>query len=338
MKALVTGGTGLLGSYLVERLQEQGHQVRALARRTSDISHLKTTGAEIVFGDIEDYDSLPPAVEGVDVVFHAAAKVTPGWGSWQEFEASIVKGTENLLRASAEAGVSRFLYVSSGSIYGKNCWGDNCADESTPCELPPLSYDTYYDYAKLQAEKLVLDYHKQGKLKVTVIRPGMIYGPRDRLHTDRVYRHMSMMRPLIVWPGKSNPWSAHVFVADVADYAILAATSDRAVGQVYNVAPPNADRFRDYANAMIRAQGGPRLQLTIPYALGYLWCALMEGWARLRRMKEQPYLTRSGLRFLNKGMFINGSKARRELGWEPKVSMDDGNRLYVQWRRSQRKK
>jgi len=89
---------------------------------------------------------------------------------------------------------------------------------------------------------------------------------------------------------------------------------------------------------MIRAQGGPRLQLTIPYALGYVWCVLMEGWARLRRTKEQPYLTRCGLRFVNKGMFIDGSKARKELGWEPKVPMDEGNRLYVQWRRSQRKK
>ncbi len=80
MKSLVTGAKGYLGIHIVERLLEQGHEVRALARKTSDIRHLKTTGAEIVFGDIEDYDSLVPAVDGVDVVFHAAARVMPGWG------------------------------------------------------------------------------------------------------------------------------------------------------------------------------------------------------------------------------------------------------------------
>ncbi|MBL7119658.1 MAG: NAD-dependent epimerase/dehydratase family protein [Dehalococcoidia bacterium] len=119
MKTLVTGGTGFLGSHIVEALLAQGHEVRALARQTSDTSHLKTTSAELVYGDVEDYDSLPPAVEGVEIIFHAAGRVTPGWGKWQEFEGSIVKGTENVLRASAEAGVSRFLYVSSHTVYGK---------------------------------------------------------------------------------------------------------------------------------------------------------------------------------------------------------------------------
>ena len=78
VQTAVTGSTGLLGSHIVERLLAQGHEVRALARRTSDISHLKTTGAEIIIGDIEDYDSLRPLVEGVELVFHAAAKGMPG--------------------------------------------------------------------------------------------------------------------------------------------------------------------------------------------------------------------------------------------------------------------
>lgn len=78
MKVLVTGATGLLGSHIVERLVAQGYQVRALARKTSDIGHLRSTGVEIVFGDIENRNSLPPALKGIKVVFHAAARVTPG--------------------------------------------------------------------------------------------------------------------------------------------------------------------------------------------------------------------------------------------------------------------
>jgi len=332
MKTLVTGGTGFLGSHLVETLLAQGHEVRALARTTSDTSHLETTGAELVYGDIEDYDSLPPAVKGVETVFHAAGRVTPGWGKWQEFESSIVKGTENVLKASAEAGVSRFLYLSSHSVYGKLSCSDTPVDESAPCEVA-FTRDTYYDYAKLKAEELVFDYHNQGRIKVTVIRPAMIHGIRDRMNTDRIYRHLA--RRIIVWPGKSNPRCAPVYASDVAELAVLAANSDKAIGQVYNVAPPGEIWFQEYCDAMIRAQGGRRLKVTMPYSLAYIFCALMEGWARLRRAKKAPYLTRSSIRFANEGQFVDGSKARMELGWEPKVSMEEGCRLYVQWWRSQ---
>ena len=325
MKALVTGSTGFLGSHVVERLLAEGYEVRALARTTSNITHLKNTGAEIVFGDVEDYDSLCPVVEGIDVVFHAAGRVTPGWGRWQQFEAPIARGTENMLRASAEA----------GGVYGKACEGDTPACESIPCQVV-FGPDNYYENAKLRAEKAAFEYHNKGKIQVSIIRPGAIYGPRDRLVADRVYRHVSP--PVIVWPEASNPKHSIVFATDAADCAILAANSDRAIGQIYNVAPPYGVRYREFAAIMIQAMGGSKLQLTIPYAMGYAWCALMEGWSRLRRINDMPYLTRSALRFLNKGVFLDGSKARDELGWEPKVSIEEGTRLYVQWRRLQAKK
>ena len=336
IKALVSGATGFLGSHLVECLLEKGHEVRALARKTSNLSHLKTTGAEIVFGDVEDCDSLRPAVDGMEVVFHAAARVMPGWGKWEDFERETVRGTENMLRASAEAGVSRFVYVSSSTVMGEESYGETPADESTPCGISTFRYDTFYDHAKLQAEKLSLEWHKQGKIPVTVVRPSMVYGPRDRLLSDKSYRQFNV--PIVVWPGKANPRTAIVHVADVADCIILAAISDKAVGEIYNIAPPEVIWFRDYGNAMIRAIGGRKIQITIPYLVGYLWCACMEGWALLKRQKELPYLTRSGTRFLNQGMHIDASKARRDLGWQPKVSLEEGCRLYVQWRRSQEKK
>ena len=324
-----------MGSHIVERLLEQGHEVRALARKTSDLSHLNTTAAEIVFGELEDYDSLCPAVDGVDVVIHAAARVLPGWGTWQDFEATIVKGTENLLHANAQAGVSRFVYVSSATVLGKAVLGDTPADESTPSDLG-FSSDTYYDWAKLQAERLALDYHKQGKLPVTVVRPCMIYGPRCRLLTDRVFRYAKM--PIGVWPGRENARTALVYVTDVVDCIILAATTEQAAGQVYNAAPPAEGRFRDLIGAMCRAAGKPEPRLTIPIGLIYATAVVLELWARLWRNKNLPFLTRSDVRFLSEGMFIDGSKARRELGWEPKVSIEEGTRLYVQWRRSQGKK
>ena len=335
MKSLVTGATGYLGSHIVEHLLEQGHEVRALARKTSDITHLKTTAAEIILGDIEDYDSLVPAVDGVDMVFHAAARVMPGWGVWEDFENCIVRGTENMLKASAEAGVSRFVYISSSTVMGKAALADTPAAETAPYDLE-FNRDTYYDWAKMKGEQLAIDYHKQGKLPVTVVRPCMVYGPGWDLLCDRCYRQT---RPIIVvWPGRSNPRTAIVYVTDVADCIILAATSDKAMGEIYNIAPPESVWLRDWADVWIRAMGGRKYKTSIPYSVAYIWCVLMEGWARLRRQKDIPYATRSGLRFINQGMHIDGSKARKELGWEPKVSVEEGTRLYVQWRREQKKK
>jgi len=332
MKALVTGGTGCVGSALVERLIEKGYTVRALVRKTSDLSHLKTTGAELVFGDVEDYESLPPAVDGVDIVFHAAAKVTPGWGTWEEFERSTVKGTRNLLEASSRAKVPRFLQVSSYTVYESSCrMSETPVDESTPCSVA-FTPDTYYDYAKLLAEQACWEYHKQGKIKVSMIRIGSVYGARDRLLADRIYRYVSF--PVVLWPGRVDPRYAIVHATDVADLAILAVTNDKAAGQAYNVAPPEPIRLKAFSEAMIKSMGGPRIRGTMPYSIAYVWCALMEAIAKVRRAKEMPFLNRYSIKIMQTECCMDGSKAGRELGWVPQISAEEGTRQYVEWRRA----
>ena len=334
MKTLVTGSTGLVGSALVEILTSKGYQVRALARKTSDLSHLKTTGAEIVFGDVTDYATLPPSVKDIDIVFHCAAKVTPGWGTWKEYEETTVQGTKNMLKASAEAGVQRFLQVSSHMVYGDACQkGDVPADENTPCEAlktPP----TFYDYSKMLAEQACWEYHSQGKIRVSMIRIVSAYGPRDRLLADRMYKQTSF--PILFWPGDANPRYSTVYSTDIAEIAILAATNDKAIGQVYNVAGPHPVRLKEFAEALVRARGVKRTWVTMPYAVAWVWCWTMETVARLLRSKKMPYLTLASLRSIHREGNIDGSKARKELGWEPKVSLDEGTKLYVQWLRQQK--
>ena len=331
MRALVTGGTGCVGSALVERLLEKGFEVRALARKSSDLRHLKTTGAEIVFGDVTDYESLAAAARGVDVVFHAAAKVTPGWGTWEEFEKTTVRGTENLLKAAAAGGATRFLQVSSFTVYGDACVkGDVPADETTECAVS-LTPKTYYDYAKLLAERTCWEYHRQGQIPVSMIRIGIAYGPRDRLTADRLY--IQTLIPLVVWPGKANPKFAVIYTSDVAELAILAATTDKAIGQVYNVAPPQNHRMKDLTRAMMKAQGGPKVLVTLPFTLCLVGAILIENVARLMRTKGTPFLNRNIMLQLAKDGNLDGTKARTELGWAPRVSLEDGMHKYVQWRR-----
>ena len=332
---LITGGSGLLGGHIVERMSQQGHQVRALVRKTSDIEHLKTTGVEIVYGDIEDYDSLVAAAKGMEVIIHAAARVLPGWGQWRDFESCIVEGTENILNASIAAGVKRFVYVSSGTVVGKAALGDKPADETAPYIDVELTREAYYDCAKAKAEQIVLDYHKQGKISATVVRPCMIYGPRCRLLTDRIYRYVKMFPVL---PGNAMAKTALVHVHDVADCIILAATSEKSWGQVYNIGPAEIVTFRDFINSMAKATGKSEFKIVIPLGVVFASAAVMEMWGRLIRSEDAPFLTRSDIKFVRDGMYIDSSKARKELGWQPKISIEEGCRQYVEWRKTQKKK
>ena len=332
---LITGGSGLLGGHLVERMVQQGHKVRALVRKTSDIEHLKTTGAEIVYGDVVDYDSLVAAAKGMDMVIHAAARVLPGWGEWRDFESCIVEGTENILNASIAAGVKKFVYVSSVTVMGNAVLGDKPADETAPYIDVELTREAYYDHAKAKAEQIVLDYHKRGKICATVVRPAMLYGPRCRLLTDRIYRYVKMFPVL---PGNAMAKTALVHVHDVADCIILAATSEKSWGQIYNIAPEEIVTFRDFINSMAKAAGKSEFKIAIPLGVVYASAAVIEMWGRLMRSEDAPFLTRSDIKFVRDGMYIDGTKARKELGWQPKISIEEGCRQYVEWRKTQKKK
>jgi len=141
--------------------------------------------------------------------------------------------------------------------------------------------------------------------------------------------------PIVALPGDANPRLPLVYATDVADCAVRAATIDRAAGHIYNVVPPYEVRLRDFIDAMARALGRPEPRLFIPYGVAYGICAIAEAWARLRRIKEMPFLTRSAIQYSSTEILADASKAREELGWEPKVSIEEGTRLYAEWRRSQ---
>lgn len=189
---LVTGATGLLGSHIVEKLVQAGQPVRALVRPTSDTRYLDQWRVEKAAGDITDGDSLSAAMKGVDVVYHAAAQVGD-WGPWERFVAISINGTGNMLDAARDAGVKRFIYVSSISAYGHPNGKGLVLDETAPLGVN-LHKWSYYSRAKTEAEKLVWQYHTRGDVPVTVIKPSWLYGRRDRASMPRLIRAISMAR------------------------------------------------------------------------------------------------------------------------------------------------
>src|SRR5262245_48041908 len=171
MRYFITGATGFVGSHLAEACIAKGHTVCTLARAQSDVSILEKLGVTIQRGDLTEADSIPAALNGADVVVHCAAKVGD-WGPVEEYRKVNVDGLRNLLEACRTAKLTRFVHISSLGVYPAcNHYG---TDENAPL---PASHIDGYTQTKVEAEQLVLEYHRQHQVPVVTLRPGFIYGP-----------------------------------------------------------------------------------------------------------------------------------------------------------------
>jgi 2-alkyl-3-oxoalkanoate reductase len=174
MRVCITGGTGFLGKALVRNLLAKGVSVRVLARPSSRADLLETLGIEVVHGGLGDPDSIARAVQGADVVYHLAAKVnTPG--SRTDFIEANVAGTERVLTASLRQGVGRVVYASSLAVYGPVPNGQRI-DENTSYDVSPHLRD-FYAQSKILADQLALTFAQERSLPITILRPGIVYGP-----------------------------------------------------------------------------------------------------------------------------------------------------------------
>ena len=241
---LVTGATGLLGSHIVEKLLARGQPVRALVRAGSDTRVLDGWKVERAVGDVTDPASLAAAVRGVHTVYHAAAQVGD-WGPWRRFVATTVRGTANMLAAGREAGVQRFLHVSSISSYGHPDGEGMVLDESAPLGVK-LHRWSYYSRAKVEAEERVRAAWDRRELPITIVKPSWLYGPRDRSSMPRLIRAIRAGRARIIGDGTNR--LNLTYAGNEAEGCILAATSERAIGQTYNLSNDGEITLQEYLN------------------------------------------------------------------------------------------
>lgn len=329
MKTLVTGAGGFIGGYLLDGLLAAGHEVRALALDEADAGRIRPRGVEIVFGDVREIEALRAAARGVDAVFHAAARVTD-WGPWPAFEAVTVRGTENMLQAAAEAGAGRLLLFSSTAVYAQ-APGDRILDESAPYAGPGSPWG-FYGRSKILAEQAALRYQREGRLGVTIVRPVSVYGPGDHTFFPRIIRFLR--GPTAAWISGRDPFVPFLYVTDAAEGVVAAGTSERAIGQVYNLGPDPEIRIREFILAICRELDIRPPRLSVPYAVASTLARLSEGWARLIRAGESPTLSRMSVFLMTQDQRFDISRARRDLGWEPRVSMEEGVRSTAAWARS----
>ena len=178
MRVCVTGGTGFIGGALVDRLLREGASVRVLARPSPRADALAMRGAEVIQGDLSNSEALDEAVRGTEVVFHAAAMVE-GYGSRKEFEEANLGGTQRVFEACIRQGVLHVVYLSSIAVYGLVSTGERI-DELTPWDESPEKRDSYAQ-SKIEAEQYATAIGLKTRLAVTILRPGVVYGPGRRL-------------------------------------------------------------------------------------------------------------------------------------------------------------
>lgn len=320
MKALVTGGSGFLGGALVRGLLARGTEVRVLCRR--ETPELRRLGAEIFQGDLLDVTALTRAVAGCELVFHAAAKAGV-WGAYGDYHQTNVVGTENVIEACRSQKVGRLVYTSSPSVVfdGKDMEG---VDESAPY---PAHFVANYAKSKALAEQKVRS-AADGKLATVALRPHLIWGPGDnhllprfasRAAAGQLFR-IGNQRKLVDTLYIDNAVSAHLLAAD------RLAPGSPIDGKAYFISQGEPVEVWTMVNWLVQAAGAPPVTRTIPCSLALLLAWGFEMIHRLQRAPGEPRLTRFAVRELSVSHWFDISAARRDLGYAPLVSTEEGLR------------
>lgn len=311
----VTGGSGLVGSHAVEEALRRGHRVRALVRPSSDTRWLDQWGVEKVVGDLEDAGSLARGCNGADWVFNCAAKVGD-WGTLEEFRRLNVEALRLLLDAALAAGVQRFVHVSSLGVYeGRDHYG---TDETTP---PAANSLDAYTRSKTEAEALALSYVPRG-LPVAVVRPGFIYGERDRTVLPKLLTNLR--RGTFAYFGSGQQTLNCIYVKNLVHGIFLAAETPGAVGEVFNLTDGQPVSKRQFVGRVAELAGLRPPRRRIPLWLARFLANAMERRARRRGATEPPLVNKARYKFLGLNLDYSIDKARRVLGYDPPYTTEEG--------------
>lgn len=328
MLALVTGGGGFLGKAIVRRLIDSGQSVRSLQR--SATPDLAKRGVDCVQGDIADAACVERAAIGCDIVFHVAAKAGV-WGHYDEFHRANVTGTENVIQACQAHRIRKLVYTSSPSVVfdGHDEAG---IDESTPY---PDKYLTPYPQTKAIAERAVIAANGP-KLTTVSLRPHLIWGPGDNHLFPRLIERSKQGRLRRVGQGKNMVDTT--YIDNAAEAHLLAAErlepGSAVAGKTYFISNGEPVPMFDMIDRLLECGGQPPVSRKISSSFAYLVGSALEIAYGFTGRRDEPPMTRFVARQLSTAHWFRIDAARRDFGYEPNISIEEGLRRLAVWFRT----
>jgi nucleoside-diphosphate-sugar epimerase len=320
MNVLITGATGLLGGWLIQELQQRDERIRALVLPAENTDRLTARQIEVVRGDVTDASTLTAAVKGIDLVFHLAGMMGVD-RPLADYHMVNVTGSENLYRAAQAAGVLRFVHTSSHTVYGLGQGRLLTEEDALRPDPDP------YSITKAKGDHLIQHLMQMGRMETVIIRPGTFFGPNDRLHFGRMAWRLKARKGVII--GRGDNALPFCYVSDVAQGFLLAGYHAKAPGNVYNISNDRPLTQEEMFNAIADAVGGQRPTRHLPYLATYFGGFVAEKVAAATHTK--PILTRLGAKMFGTDNRHSVDKARRDLGYEPRVELREGIQLAAVW-------
>ena len=324
MKVLVTGGTGFTGKALVRRMLDEGHEVVALdCKEGYKTSELRDWGVEVVLGSVTDPDVVKRCMRGVQVVHHVAAAFRELNLPRDEYRSINVEGTRNVLQAALEAGVRKFVHCSTCGVHGN-------VDHPPAGEDSPIQPADYYQQTKYDAEHVVLEYVGKG-LKATILRPNAIFGPGDLGRYRMIFKQLR--RGWFPMFGDGQVLYHPLYIDNFMDSFVLAMEENKGVGEAYLIADEHYVTIEDLVRRAAKAMGTSVRFVHLP-----VWPVVAAGYvveAVCKPFGIDPPIYPRRVDWYRQTRAFRIDKAIRELGYRPRVGLDEGLRRAAEWYRSE---
>lgn len=315
----VTGGTGFTGGYLSRELINRGYSVTALVRKGKNCKALKELGIKTVEGDLSKPGTLNGILRGVDTVFNIAALYRQEGVSKELFFKVNRDGTKALLEESVKSKVKRFVHCSTVGVQGEIA--------NPPAkEDAPYNPGDHYQVSKLEGEKVALEYFREGKIDGVVVRPVGIYGPEDTRFL-KLFKHINRGNFRMI--GKGKALYHLTFVTDIVNGIILAGEKNKINGEIFTIGGNEYLPLDELVSIIAKILKKKVSGIHIPYLPVYIasfFCEIL-----CRPFGIEPPLFRRRLDFFTKDRAFDISKAKKILGYSPKVSLEEGLKITAEW-------
>ena len=321
MRDLVTGATGFTGGHLAVGLATRGHLVRALVRDGARASDLEAAGVQIVTGDVRERAALDAAAVGIDTIYHIAAVYRQAGISRETYRAVNATAVGEVVEAAARAGVRRVVHCSTVGVHGD-------VEHPPANEDAPLKPGDIYQTTKLEGEEVARSAGRRLNVEVTIVRPTGIYGPGDR-RLLKLFRGVARRRLPIL--GRGDIFYHLTYIDDLVEGFRLCGEHPAAANRTYILAGPEVTTLKELTALIAQAAGvsPPRLHLPVwPFWIAGAVCE-----AVCVPFGIEPPLYRRRVDFYTKSRSFDISRARREIGFAPRVALREGISRTLTWYR-----